>query len=1187
MIYQTNTANTSSLYSHIGFTNIIGSLWGSWTTKNGFTTVGVTDLRSDGSRYVFFNISYAVVVMKLDASGFQYSHWFGTPVGYIGGSANQRGELEIIESNPGINYKLAVNTVYGYAFQQGSHAACVSDIDYNTLQPINNWEVINYPFNISTPSEEAHIHGLEFSPDGNFLYISHTASTTFPSSIDVYTVGSNAQPDALNVTNSSDFQFSQIELGQDLNLYFATSNRLAKFSNPNTPNIATPNLQWTNNALPITYNFNYATSSFSSTKHKSYILPDQVDGMDYMAHFASSVQCCLDNTTFTADNFSAPANATWTGISNPLNGGTSSTVTIKESLVIPAGKTVTIQNMTFRFAPGAKVIIERGTSTLPGGKLILDGTTFTVNTDCDPQAMWYGVQVYGDNTKNQTPYSTSKQGWFIMKNGSVVEHSLVGAMAVKRNTTSVAPFNFTSYDFTYTGGVIRATDSYFKNNRTDVEFRQYLAPNNINNQSYFTNCEFTTNGLLNNPALYPVQHVYMNEVVGIGFYGNIFQNLTPSLYTYPQLGRGIFSVNAHYYVKAQCTSFSLPCTSFNPNVFQDLFYGIYATSSNSLRTVFVDRNDFINNYRGIYLSGPDFATITRNDFEVNRSAVFGDYGVYLNACTGYKVEENTFTEYNDPNFPPSGNTYGVIVNNSGTDDNEIYNNDFHDIKIGGQSQGINASLLVVNPYPNNIGLRWKCNLFYNDVYQADLSVTSGRIAYQQGFAYPSSNPLSVSSPAGNEFSHSLFDPQNDIAANNSVLPFNYAHHADLLTTPIYYNAVVVVPQICASTSDPVYISPNSCPSKIIDGGIIVVGPQLQSESNNLKELITQKEALIDGGNTQNLLSIISSQSTGNVKNALTAASPYLSDEVLLAYLSTNPPVGHVKQIILANSPVSDEVMAELNAMNLPNGIQNQINNAQTGISAFSFLQQDIGYSISTRNSIIEERIRLYLNDTIVVNPIDSVIAILKEEERELRKKQLCDAYIIKGDTVKANQTLLDIIASYGYDNFCKMAEIQILLKNYPSACYPVATDPNLKQQVETVAYDANDRINCAKAEALLVLAFDTLFVSEIEPLLPVGSGRMAEFTEENSVATGDIKVLLYPNPADEMVTIGFMTDETSDTHTYTIELFSVTGQKITSLIVATGNTYQFNTGELSKGIYFVKILEGATLIETKKLIINR
>lgn len=843
--------------------------------------------------------------------------------------------------------------------------------------------------------------------------------------------------------------------------------------------------------------------------------------------------------------------------------------------------------MTFRFAPGAKVIIERGTSTLPGGKLILDGTTFTVDTDCDPQAMWYGVQVYGDNTKNQTPYSTSKQGWFIMKNSSVVEHSLVGAMAVKRNTTSVAPFNFTSYDFTYTGGVIRATDSYFRNNRTDVEFRQYLAPNNINNQSYFTNCEFTTNGLQNNPSLYPVQHVYMNEVVGIGFYGNVFQNLTPNLYTYPQLGRGIFSVNAHYFVKAQCTSFSLPCTSFNPNVFQDLFYGIYATSSNSLRTVFVDRNDFINNYRGIYLSGPDFATITRNDFEVNRSAAFGDYGIYLNACSGYKVEENTFTEYNDPNFPPSGNTYGIIVNNSGTDDNEIYKNEFHDIKIGGQSQGINASPLVVNPHPNNIGLRWKCNDFYNDIFQADLSVTSGRIAYQQGFAYPSSNPLSISSPAGNEFSHSLFDPQNDIAANNTVLPFNYAHHADVITTPLYFNSAVVVPQICASISDPVYITPNSCPSKIIDGGIIVVGPMLQSESNNLKELIAQKEALIDGGDTQYLLSVISSQSAGNVKNTLMTASPYLSDDVLLAYLSTNPPAGHIKQIILANSPVSADVMAELNSMSLPKGIKNQITNAQVGVSSFTYLQHEIGFLTATRNSIIDERIRLYLNDTIVINPIDSAIKILKEEDRELRKKQLCDAYIVKGDTIKANQTLLDIIASYGYDNFCKMAEIQIFLKNYPSSCYVVATDPNLKQQVETVAYDVNDRINCVKAEALLVLAFDTLFVSEIEPLNPIGSGRMAEFTDENGTASAKVNVMLYPNPADGMVTIEFLSSDVNVEHYYTIEVFGVTGQLISSFKVSAQTVYQFNTGDLSKGIYFVKILEGTALLETKKLIINR
>jgi len=159
--------------------------------------------------------------------------------------------------------------------------------------------------------------------------------------------------------------------------------------------------------------------------------------------------------------------------------------------------------------------------------------------------------------------------------------------------------------------------------------------------------------------------------------------------------------------------------------------------------------------------------------------------------------------------------------------------------------------------------------------------------------------------------------------------------------------------------------------------------------------------------------------SGTVKNALLLVSPYLSDEVLLAYLATNPPNGNLQQVILANSPVSQNILDALN------GIQNQLNNAQTSVSSMTYLNNEIGFATTERNSIIDERIRLFLTDTLVLNPLDSVAVILKEENRQIRKKQLCDTYIGKGDTLKAIQTRDSIELEYGYNNYVKMADIQL------------------------------------------------------------------------------------------------------------------------------------------------------------------
>lgn len=1162
--------------------------------KQGGVFIAASKLRSDNSRLVFISNGYGIYRYKIDNNGFNYDNYF-LPWGPS--QFNQipmRGEMELVEL-PNGNYRIAAPFIYELFTPPVTidvkHAIFTAELDGTGTLILGTNDLLLFTYT-NTDVIRPYFHGLEFSPDGNILYITHDNSSLHPNPFEYYDFNnSGAGVQTLNVANALDFKSSQIELGKDGKIYLATNNRLATLSNPNNPNVS----NWTNNAQPINYSFNYEGVSGSDYNLKTYILPDQIDGMDYVSHLFANTECCLINSTFDAEIHTATASETWTlgSLNNPFSSA-SGTVLIEKELIIPAGITVTIQNMIFKFAPGAKVTIERGTGPLSGGKLILNNTTFTVDTGCDTTAMWLGVQVHGFSNQNQTSFTSNQQGSLTMSNNSVIEHALKGAIAVKINTSAAFPYNFTTYDFSYTGGIIRATNSFFKNNRQDIEFRKYIAPNNVNNQSYFTNCEFTTNGLLNNPALYPIYHVFMHDVVSIGFYGNDFKNLTPNQYNYFQQGWGIYSVDAHYFVNAQCTSMTLPCTSFNPNVFQDLYFGIRAIGINATRTLKVDRNDFVNNYFGIYIGGPDFATVTRNDFEVYRSSApnqtFQTYGLYLNGSTGYKVEENTFTEFNDLNVTTSGNTYGVIANNSGDLHNEIYKNQFHDIKIGGQAQGINGENFAYNdPNASNQGLQFRCNTFYDDIFHADLSVTSGRIDYQQGYCLPSTNPMTAVSPAGNKFSHSSFDPQNDIAANNVVLAFNYSHHADVITTPLYYNFSVVTPQQCASNLYPVYFdNAKSCPSKIKDNGIIVLSPALKFQSDSLKQLIVEKENLIDGGNTNYLLDVISTQSSGDVKNALLLASPYLSDEVLLAYLATNPPNENLQQVILANSPVSQDVLDALNGLNIPIGIKNQMNNGQTGVSSMTYLNNEISFATTELNSIIDERIRLFLTDTLVVNPLDSVAVFLKEENRVIRKKQLCDTYIGKGDMLQAAQTRDSIAIEFGNSNYVKMADIQLDMQGMPSSCYAVNTDPLIQQEVESVAYDPNDRINAVRGEALLALAFDSLFIAVIEPLEAIGSGlRMTQTGNgEHSIDSKEDALSMYPNPSDGgQVFMEIKGDETLDNSV--VEIYNITGQFIVSYqFIGENRIVALNSDKLIPGIYFVKLLSDNKLVETKKLLIN-
>jgi hypothetical protein len=253
-----------------------------------------------------------------------------------------------------------------------------------------------------------------------------------------------------------------------------------------------------------------------------------------------------------------------------------------------------------------------------------------------------------------------------------------------------------------------------------------------------------------------------------------------------------------------------------------------------------------------------------------------------------------------------------------------------------------------------------------------------------------------------------------------------------------------------------------------------------------------------------------------------------------------------------------------------------------------YLYNEISYASNERNSIIDERIRLFLNDTIILNRLDSVAVILMEENCELRKKQLCDTYISKGDTLLSAQTRDSISTQYGYDNYVKLADLQIEMCNMPSSCYVINTNQIIRQEIELVAYDQSDRINAIKAEALLAFALDSMFLAVVEPLYEIGSGlRMAQ--NDNSqieILDEESSLSIYPNPTNGTeVNIVYLGTESLEN--IAIEIYNLSGVLIANYpMKQETNFITFPTNKLKSGVYFVKVFSDNNLLETKKLIIN-
>merc|ERR1711991_1245421 len=354
------------------------------------------------------------------------------------------------------------------------------------------------------------------------------------------------------------------------------------------------------------------SQALSNNMLKLYPIPDQIDGMDYTAHFTSTPECCIAYTSFDVEadknNQEYTGTATWSpGASNNPFGSASGTVTVRDLLVIKSGANITINNMRFEFDVNAKLIVENG------ARLTINNTTLTVYSDCGGDAlMWKGVEVWGTGTGTFQP---AVSGRFVAQNSSVIEHAIEGAVNFKHGTTA------------NNGGIIIATtETKFRNNAKDLVFNAYESKfngNTQNDQSYFSNVTFITDASLNDPSYNnSITHVTLNEVTGIGFQGCDFENTDLTTYNYISRGRGINAYESKFYVKDRCSSPYYPCTVFDESNFINLTTGIFASnSSNRSQIANISKTNFYNLWRSIYLNNMEFPTVIDNDFDIGASIV--------------------------------------------------------------------------------------------------------------------------------------------------------------------------------------------------------------------------------------------------------------------------------------------------------------------------------------------------------------------------------------------------------------------------------------------------------------------------------------------------------------------------------------------------------------------------------------
>ncbi|HBG69287.1 MAG: hypothetical protein A2W93_02255 [Bacteroidetes bacterium GWF2_43_63] len=853
---------------------------------------------------------------------------------------------------------------------------------------------------------------------------------------------------------------------------------------------------------------------------------------------------------------------------------------IKKDIVIDNASVLTIENNSFiEFAPKSKVIIK------PGGKLIVDNSTLSNLQQCDQ--LWQGIELQGNSSLSQlTP---GAQGQVILKNGAVIENAIDGI------TTIGNVEDMSSWDWSKTGGIIKAENSTFRNCRRGIQFLHYdnihpILEYSLPNLSYIKNCTFETTADLPD-GIIPFAFISMYEVNGVKLYGNTFRNTNPNA-TWNKLGTGIQSINASFIVDQSCLSATIPCSNIQKSRFVNLGFGIHATATPNLKAVNIKNSVFnLCRFGGVYLSGIEYPTIINNEFIVDDFSLHiikyqYSYGLYLDQCNGYKVENNNFIS---PNLTERGWT-GIYVNNSNTGNganaaNEIYRNTFTDLYSG---------IVALNDNDGDgedDGLAFHCETFTSNTY--DISVLPRTnmdlgISQTQGFYLPGS--LDPTTMVRNSYSAPCTIDENQFKIDwNQYANPDDIQHANYTGSPWQPGCCdqKIKPTSPEDYGESISQSPSHCPDRTINKPISI-RTELQVVAVKIEEL----NNLVDGGQTNLLVSIAQSNiPDGQMLQTMLEFSPYLSDEVLLTLIERPNALspGTMQQILTANSPLSDEVYQAVQSMQspLPKGIHNQIAALQTGeMSARDMLPSGIAYYEYTEKVLESDLVRYYLNDTLTVNPMDSVVKILEETTSRNSKLNLVSAYISTRHFAKANQTL-DSLVNIDADlvSYSDKQRMNIQTLDLPGGELSIISDSTKMQALQAIANDTL-KYGAVYARNALELLNDTLFQElTLIPMPDVDNRSMITYSTGSQPEIEQGLLSCYPNPAGEKFTAHYEV-EAACAEMF-IVIHDVMGREVSSIRVSECMGDIELDSPAKSGTYYVYIESCGRYIAIDKIVITR
>ena len=902
-------------------------------SKTGVLHMDAVTVEAVGRSFLLVTTGFYLIVYEMTTSniiyrGTQDITWPLPPgLGLL--RRHVKGELEAIASGSFI--RVAISQWYKFSYPWPStdidvhlhfHAMELDaslpgvPVTYQDDVAIHDFPYGPLPFNVA--GEEVNwpaISGLEFSPNGNYLYwVKSQPNNTDPWDIPGY-LGyldwTTFLTGSLPLLDLLPFVDSELELnvspdGAGYALYVSGADEfdnkmLGALVGPDDPSTAT----WVPVAFPLsnTTMCDEWTLGWNDVTDRYYLLMAQAydDPSDEML---ASATCCEEVLTMTAEaGYTAPTGTqNWTPTSNPF--GDLAICRFADDLVVPAGSHVTASDMVFEFAVGTALIIE------PGGSFKCIDCEIT--SGCHKH--WKGIEVRGNSTQGQEGVPHSTHQGMLELHTSIVENAEIGVLLSQRSGSG--------FLLSGNGGVVLCYNSTFHNCREGVHFNRYpLVSLQPPNRSRFVRTTFTVDE--NYPVLYDFRHhAYLWGVDGILFSQCTFENLVSDAFAdgeSAKLGHGIYSLDADYRIKAGCYPPPLlgePCPEEDvmPSVFRGLDHAIHAEDAVTSRAFEADHCLFENNICGIYTSAVVGAKVTKNEFVMGTRAVSltGDVdekfqgrhrGVYSFDGYAFAVDDNQLS------MSPGASSAaeGIVIGCSRDHNDYVFRNSATDLQHAYVGEGICADLTP--SYTPIIGLQFLCNEnttdqanFWSRKINGELDEDDHIIRTNQG---------NYNRPADNHFDQwpdiSPIEWDFQVTTTHSLITYWHRNMGDFV--PTNFSSLLSPQQI--TTAPPA----NNCEKKLVAGpldpnDLLEVKSYLLDEKlvyGNTRYLYDQ---LIDGGSTDEVvLEIMSSwpQDAWELHDYLMAKSPYLSVEALQQMVLRDIlPDAMVAEICMANPEATQQ-----------------------------------------------------------------------------------------------------------------------------------------------------------------------------------------------------------------------------------------------------------------------------------------